>query len=312
MDFSLNKPKYVSLRVSNNENTLNPDFVYDVTNIPAGTIPASAAITYEYPFINKADDFVCAIERLELSLNGIPFYNSNYAESITVRDGANPAGASTTTNVIDSQFCLSDLLEYLSGLTYTDPVALDNFAIFFTITAGGFIQMTLSGGKTFTNVKIEFPSILNEALLMSTNNQINGQNVAFSSFPVFDCGDELNHIILRTDLPTFSDTIGNANLRVLTDIGVNSTYSTSLNYGANDILSFSSFTGNLRQKLIYVPTQRRFIDLVGPFQIQTLTIDAFYVDPRGDTHLVYLPYGCLFEIKIGFYKKSNLIEEKSR
>lgn len=300
MNFSRLKPQYVSLHKANNQDSSDNN-VYDPANSADNFIEASLTETYKSPVFTDSSQYVVAVERMELSLNGVPFYYAD-GEVIYVIERANPLN---TTNVAlnSHAYSLSQLLTILNATTFVDPITAGNFTIIFSLTKEGFISMTLQGGKSFVNIYLEFPRRLNMILGISTNAQTTG-SIASSPIPRLDMGDNLQHIVLSSNLQTVSDVIGNAALQVLTDFAPPTSYSNSLGYTAGGALQQSGFSTNLRQKVIYNPNERRYLDLISPFGIQQITIDAYYTDIDGNNRKILLGLGGNFDIKLGFYLKA--------
>lgn len=299
MSFSRLKPKYASVYVVHNDYTkLNE------------TIDATIQQSYTKPLIQDSSDYVCAVERMEINGNAIPFYdavnpaNNFQPESITLIDKANSANT-TSTIIGSSAYSLSDLLNLLNAYRYylpSDGTTVVNLN--FTLDEDGFIHMIIKNASySFTNFYVVIPKYLNKILGLSTVFQLTGLKDCRSQYPRLDCGDQLNHIVLATNLNTISDSIGVAQANVLTDFAPETRYSNNLQYNDDGTLNRSSFSTNLRQKIVYSPTERRYLDLISPFNISFLRIEAFYVDDEGTSARVQLPYGCSFQVKLGFYKK---------
>lgn len=301
------KPFYVSLSVRNNQiNAATFDF-----NSADDIILANVNTNFRQPIMEKASDYLCAVERMELNLNGVPFYDgSNFTsltyvqnqETLIIRSRITP---SMTWPYILSQsaYSLSHLFEILNSINYQDPNDNTIFNLTWSLNKDGFTVVSIVGGKTFTRFQIEIPRRLNEILGISTDRQINGRTSVDSAFPRIDCGDDLDHVILITNLPTNSDSLGNVKNQVLTDFSSPSQYSNSLAYGADGTLIRSGFTTNIRQKIIYNPNERRYLELLGDFPITNIQVQAMYVNQDGTQKNVPLPLGASFELKLGFYLK---------
>lgn len=303
------KPLYVSLFVSNTAYDIDqtpPRDSYDVTITPETTIYAIVNQVFNDPIVPKASDYLVAIERLELNLNGIPFYNGTPAETIYVTSRAdNTVQTAVVVNL--NAYSLTHLFEQLNSMVFRDPTnanpLTNTFRATFAVNKDGFVVVTLLGGMTFTSFVIDFPRRLNMILGISRFVQFIGETACKSSLPRIDMGDDLDHLILRTNLPVYSDSLGNVKTNVMTDFAVPSVYSNSMSYGANGSLIAAGFTTNMRQKVIYNPTERRYLELVGDFPIQQISIECIYVDPSHDVKRVIIPFGGIFEVKLGFYLK---------
>jgi hypothetical protein len=297
------RPLYVSFNVRNNKTINN----YIPNN--ADTFERSILKTdFRLPILEKASDYLCAVERMELSLNGIPFYDASdfqdpdvgaNRETLLLRSRINN---NTWTYILNYNcYSLSHLFEYLNSIVYYDPTDNTPFNMTWSVNKDGFIVATILGGKTFSRLQIEVPRRLNNILGISITSQQANKTACNSTFPRMDLGDDLDHIILVTNLPTNSDSLGNVKNQVLTDFSVPSTYSNSLAYGSNGELIRSGFQTNIRQKIIYTPSERRYLELIGDFPITNIMIEAYYVNTDGIQKYVPLPLGGYFEIKLGFY-----------
>lgn len=298
------KPLYVSLNVKNN-NALDPED-YDPNSTADEYIVASVSEVYRSPIVDKASDYLVAVERFECSLNGIPFYDGlTVPEFIIIRSRLDDTLPVKSTQTDFLAFSLSHLFTKLNGLFYEDPNNDEDIGMTFTVTADGFIKMYLDNAS-FQDIQVEFPRRLNQILGISSaeNVQISPNTDCTSTYPRIDCGDDLDHLVLRTNLPTSTDSIGNVKLPVMTDFAPPSAYGNSMAYdGANGGLVQNSFSTNIRQKIIYVPAERRYLELLGDFPVNNIDIDVFYVTQDDALKPVPLPFGALFEIKIGFYLK---------
>lgn len=306
MSLARYKPQYVSLSCRNmGWNTVTNVANYNAITSPDSTINAEVNETYNVPVVDKASNYLVAIERLEVSLNGIPFYNAEDNEQITLQDvaGFNP---DITVALLENAFSLSHLLEILNKLIYPNPGdgGFTDLSVVWSLTSDGFV--TLEVLETFDVVTFILPRRLQCILGISIAVQPlgNAETKAKSLYPRIDMGDELDHLILKTNLPCFSDTIGNVKTQVLTDFCVPTKYGNSLTYGPAGSVVDASIQTNIRQKAVYVPTERRYLELVGDFPITQLTIACEYVDNIHTRHSIPLPFGGSFEIKIGFYLKS--------
>lgn len=297
MSLSRLKPFYVSLDIRNNRLT---NYYQDIANDIAR---ARIFSNFNPAIVDKASDFLVAVERMELTLCGVPFYDAsdfdNNRESLVIRSKQD--GSTFTLPLTKSAYSLSHLFEILSAYQYQDPFDSVLFNLTFSITKDGIVVMTIIGGKTFTDIQVEIPRRLNMILGISLNRQLAATTQVESAYPRVDLGDDLDHVILITNLPTNSDNLGNVKNSVLTDFSAPSTYSNSLAYGANGQLIRQGFQTNIRQKMIYTPTERRYLELLGDFPINNIIVEALYVNPDGAQKYVPLPLGGTFELKLGFY-----------
>lgn len=306
--FARYKPFYASYSIRNNGFQDPPLKEYNVSTTPDNFINATITTQYNAPIVDKASDFLVAVERMEINVNGVPFYDGgeSVAEQITVRSRQDTSLEFKTDPLIQSAYSLSHLFEILNTVEFKDPFDDSSFGCTFSITRDGFVVVTLID-TSFNSVQLEFPRRLNMILGISTANQFideaNPWVECQSEYPRIDLGDDLDHLILVSSLPTNADALGNVHLPVLTDFSVPSSYSNSLSYAANGTLVKAGFTTNIRQKIIYTPNERRYLELIGDFPIQDVEITAYYLSVDGIVKHVVLPLGAGFELKLGFYLK---------
>lgn len=334
------KPKYISLSMVNDNND------------SSSLIDAIIEENYGYEIIDKANAYVCAVERMEISLNGIPFYkgiknqhNATEAhpegtgglESITFYNRNHLAVRYTinffTVGEIEAGgtqvnfYSLKSILDRLSTLQFDIIDANGNntgveYTCRFRIDEKGYISYTSNPvevvnnhglelvvfnghGQTYSgnnlDQQIEFPKYLNMILGLGELQGVN-ESTIISDFARFDLGDELAHVLLATSLPVISDSVGQQLAQVLTDFAPTSSYGGSYTLNGNDLVA-SGVTLNSRQKLIYVPAEKRYLDLTSPFNIRYIRIQAFYITNYSDNLVVQLPIGGMFQVKLGFYSK---------
>lgn len=293
------KPFYVSLNVRNTPDDAN----YSYVSSPDGYKPAIVNTDFQQPIMDKASDFLCAVERLELTLNGIPFYDGLLNERIVLvsRLDVNLPVSSNLFNI--TAWSLTDLLAKLSVVRFVDPNNQNEFNIIHSISEDGIIVVALQGGRTFDDIEIRYPKVLNYVIGISTLRQptAGSYTECESLYPRADIGDNLDHLIIETSLPTNSDSLGNEKRSILTDLSVGSVYGNSLSYGQDGELIRSSFTSNIRQRVIYTPNERRYLELLGDFPIQNIQVTVLYKNILGSVQPVPLPLGGYFELKLGFY-----------
>lgn len=340
------KPKYASLNFTNESND------------SSDTQKAIIEENFGFEIIDKANSYVCAVERMELSLNAIPFYkglkvehnggvggqetfycwNAATDDNSFGFDDESPIGVGnipanydiTLVNMftVDEMaadqlnfFSLKEVLKHLNNIDF--PIIDTNGAIVvgetyncvFEIDELGYIKctagLTSDGNQPVFKAaanddmfqRIKFPKYLNMILGLGSKVVDNGaDDTLISDFPRFDLGDELAHILLTTSLPVISDCIGQELNQVLTDFSPTSVYSSSYAFNAGALVA-SSVTLNTRQKLIYVPAEKRYLDLTSPFNIRHINIQAFYMTNFNKLYPVELPLGGTFQVKLGFYMK---------
>lgn len=298
MNFSRLQPTYISIGYCNNE-TVDT------------MMPAIADQNFGTPIFKDLSKYICAIERLELSLNGIPYFDGIALDRLEYIDLFHPASGNTTRTLIQIiVYSLPELLSNLTNTIYANPNAGDIagnpfISFIFTCIPDGKIQVTCTtAGYNFGIIKMQISNRLNSILGISETLQFAGILVTQSVHSRLDLGDELNHIMIRSFLPTKTDTIGIAQEFQLTDISPFSDFSNSYSYipGAGR-LDGTNTSFNIRQKLIYVPNERRYLDLTAAVHLSTLRLEALYVNNYNVTYPVMLPFGGVFQIKLGFYAK---------
>src|SRR5688572_33399893 len=109
--FARYKPFYASFSIRNDGLKDPPDKVYDVATTPDNTVDAMISEVYNSPIVEKASDFLCAVERMEIATNGIPFYDGDQLprERIIVTSRVNPALSSQTFELDTSSYSLTHL-----------------------------------------------------------------------------------------------------------------------------------------------------------------------------------------------------------
>jgi hypothetical protein len=306
------RPKYISLGVSN----LSEESTY-----------ASIHQDWGIPPIQKLDDHVVCIERLEINLNGIPFYHSNpnntgnevieIVRKTNLNTDVDKKAGTTAISISLSKnyYSLGELLDGLNLLFTAVPINLtaptQSLKLIFGLTHSGKIKITNKSAApidTFTNFWVKFPKNFNLIMGFLEDDFLNGLLEIESTFPRIDCGDEFNHLLLVSTLPVISDSIDVVQSNCLTDISLVTGYSSSMIYktgtaSTSKELEGSGWSLDTRQKLVYVPNERRYLDLIAPFALRYITIDAFYQNNEGLTEKVILPLGATFQIKLGFYMK---------
>lgn len=299
-EMTYTEPIYFSLSINHD----------DETNID-GTIPANIYESYNYPVISDASKYAVAIERLEINLNGIPFYNcenkSNRSanEILYYYDIENEIYYETKLN--QNAYDLSHLLHMLNEIQYPAIGGDANFGLIWTIDHSGFISMEILGDeRTFVNTTVIVPKFLNRVLGISAEAQVTagqlGKNKVTSTFPRADIGDCLQHIILTSNLPTLADVQGQGRENVLTDLSTLFDFSSSFSFSNDGKLIAEGLSMSSRQKLVYVPQERRFLHLVGAGTFSFLRVNAMYADSTLAIDNILLPFGATFQIKLGFYK----------
>lgn len=234
------------------------------------------------PLLTKANDYILAVERFEINLNGIPYYDGSAGELLTITIAA----VDHTVLLSDTYYSLPDVINGINSLISGDI----NFnGVLFNLDADGYVFITYAN---FAINTITIPERLNYILGLETDDVNAVTGYWTSRYPRWDIGDQIDHIRLVSNLDLISDTVGQARTNIVTDVAVTSSLSQS---------SDGSYSYSQRQKLNYTPNERRFLNFAAPVPISRIRIFAEYVTPDGDNYYVMLPRGGSFSIKLGFY-----------
>lgn len=303
MNFSRLKPFYCNLIVRNTPTAAN----YNPYTGANETINAEIRSDYNIPLVDKASDYLLAVERLEVSLNAIPFYDLRDPidrEDIQLQSVATGIIGPGVTLTLTC-YSLQGLLTYLSNLNYVNPdPPNNNIRLLFSLEQDGRVTMAIgTAGYHYGHFTVLLPRRLNMILGLSVTQQVPFAYLVYSSFPRVDLGDDLGTIVIQSNLPTVTDSLDNQRSPILTDFGVPSSYGGSFNYTAGNVLAVSSWSLDVRDKYIYAPAEKKYIEMTGDFPINNINIRCYYVTPDGTTKFVPLPIGGAFFIKLGFYLK---------
>jgi len=255
--------------------------------------------TFTNNLIQQASDYICAVERLELNLNGIPYYDGEFNdETIEIKGSGDEVDGvlydEETTyqsiNFTSKAYSLPHLIDLMNSTLADIPVGSPSSdgTYIFSLDASGFVTLSRTNHDKY---RIHFPLHLNN--ILGLYNEV-AEDDWTSEFPRWDIGDELQNIRISSNLNLVSDTVGQSKTNIVTDLSVGSSLSASSTGG----YSFSS-----RDKLIYTPTNRRWLNFNSSAPIQTIRIYCEYVLPDGTARMVLLPHGAVFAIKLGFYKR---------
>lgn len=276
-------------------------------------IPATITEEYRTPILAKADDYVCAVERFEISSNGVPYYQQappplNVVETVTITDTAGP---NEDVLVTFSSFSLPDTINKLQALMSTNPFELSS-QVRWTVDSEGFVRVLVETGFFMTKgIDLTNAPILNRILGLETDAAGATDTELVSPFPRWDCGDQLNHFRITSTLPTTSDSVGQGKSNILTDLSFPDTISASYAYPADSsVFGAPSVSYTQRQKVIYNPADRRFLNLRSSAPIGDITLTCEFVRPGGSTSVVSLPKGGEFTIKLGFWNMKAMVTQK--
>lgn len=273
-------------------------------------IDATIEQNYSTPIVGSAQDYITAVERFEININGIPFYDGA-GESVTIDPF--PTSILPLKNVI--AYSLPDLIDQLNALFQSEGVALDvRFGLIkIELSPEGFVIWNLSDdlGGTF---KSQYDIImgLNAVRLQSIfglnfdNMDDDTTKTLSSSFPRWDCGDQLSYLRITSNLPTVSDSVGQAKSNVLTDLYFGKSIGASAGLKSGDVFDARAINYSQRQKIIYNPQERRFLNMRSAIPITDIRITCEFVKQDGTSEIVPLPEGCEFTIKLGFWSLRNM------
>ena len=252
------------------------------------TIEADINDTFSSNLLASMNDWVCAVERMEISTNAIPYYDGAYEkENVVIKDTDE---ATTGTN-----YSLVSIVAYSLADTITQLNTLFAGILVFTLGSDGTVTITKAGvaiGKA-----VDFPVGINTILGISNSTIPVADAAGVSSGPRFGLGDQLQQLQIRSNLNLVSDTVGQTKTNIVTDVSVAGIY--NLTTAAGGGIGY-----NGRDKLVYVPTQRRWLNFNSNAPLQVLRIFCEYVRPDGTSRMVNLPLGGVFNIKLGFYQRT--------
>lgn len=305
------KPKYITLNVMND-------------GTEGDTLMEAVIVkNFNHDIIDDASKYVCAVERMELSVNAIPVYNckntllgGKFEEIIcTAYDPNGTEIDRDVWQVDDSFYGIDQLINYFNKIVFFQIRPYENFTttykvrIAMTMDANGFFILQMYTDQNngniilFDKIKLSFPTYLNYILGFAVQPDTNHSSYMYSAYPRLDCGDELNHIIISSNLPTVSDNVSGVMSNCLTDFAPPTVYQSSSGIDNNGSLYLNGYSLNCRQRLIYTPTEKRYLDMISNLALREIQIRAFYVTPWGATNIVNIPIGGTFVIKLGFYEK---------
>ncbi len=293
---------------------------------PLGTINCVIEETYRRPLLNQANEYIVAVERMEVPLNGVPFMD---AFQMTFVDSQGPAGVPDQfVMFVNRSYSLVGLVKRIElawqllqprpfretelafqnrpGAVNRFEAGLQDFLV--GVDPAGFFQMHFNGGLETTN-SLNVPNLVQARLgLRSTYGpQVEVPDIWESATPRWDMGDNLHRLQLKTTLPTVSDRVGESTSGIITDFSIPSLVAGSTTRHPADQNSFeldwsqTTSQWSPRQRLIYTPVERRFLNLRSSIPINDITLSLQYVTPEGLVRPVELPEGGSFSVKLGFW-----------
>lgn len=309
---------YASYAVNNEDVTAAGD--------PGDDRDATIHVNYASPLVHKADDYVVAVERFEINLNGIPMYDGE-GEHFSVTRRVDGVHSFVPFDGVVA-YSLPDLVQKLNAhMLEMYNLQADGggrpFAWFgamsVSMSASGVVKIGLpvlagvpAWGAAFAFSLAGAPR-LQRIIAIDTFDiapfalAVLGPAVTavYSIGPRFDCGDPLSHLRITSNLPTVSDQIGQSKANVLTDLYF------SKNIGGGALLidgpgpDLQNVSYSQRQKVVYNPAVRRYLNFRSTAPITDVLLQCEYVQPDGQSFPVPLPPGCEFSIKLGFWNLRN-------
>jgi hypothetical protein len=253
----------------------------------SNNINADINDTFTSNLLESMNDWVCCVERMEVSTNAIPYYDGSYEQESFSWDG----GTASTSTIVS--YSLEDTIDKLEKLMS------DNKLGKLTIKAPWYIVWAVSTSVDAITTKITLPPKLNEILGFKDGTL--SDNEKTSVVPRLGLGDQLQHVQIRSNMNLVSDTVGQTKTNIVTDLSTGISYNVSSTI-ANQVSS--TLSGTARDKLIYVPTQRRWLNFNASSPLQVIRIFCEYVRPDGVSRMVTLPLGGVFTVKLGFYQRT--------
>lgn len=264
------------------------------TEEDGSSINADVDQTFTKNLLDKANDWIVAVERFELSCNGIPYYSGeeHQEEVIVMRRVSGADNTEETRVLIDfNAYSIPDLIDRINEAFGENNTTRDaDFEL--EIDNDGYIYFT----KTDLDFYPVWPAKLNYilGLIDDEDNDISNTVDWVSEFPRWGMGDELDHITIKSNLNLVSDTIGQEKTNIVTDLSVPANLSASSDGG---------YAYSARDKLIYTPSERRYLNFNSTAPVQVIRLYCEYTSPDGAKRMVKLPHGGVFNIKLAFFHR---------
>lgn len=265
---------------------------------------------FNQPLVDKATDYILAVERFQVNLNGVPFYDlSDNLDFIALTGFVGPTVINEQIYVSSSLpsvapqtqiYSFMQLIEQLQAQITANPTLTNTVGLTINVDSYGFVYFEWTGD--YTAISIDIPSKLNRVLGFEVSiSAVPGPGgYWYSRYPRYDIGDICEHVRLVSNLMLVSDTAGQAKTNIVTDVANLTSYQSTIN-GFVSQGGSTSFTFTPRQKLTYQPNERRWLNFAAPVPISFIRIQAEYVDADGNSSIIPLPRGGAFCIKLGFY-----------
>lgn len=280
MNFARLNTVYWTKEISNTKNT-------------GESINADLNETFNSNLLEKASDYIVAVERFEISLNNIPYYDGAYNnENWEIYNQADDPNVSAPVQTLDLStlvsYSLKDTLEKLNEIFGANVGVARDGLYRLEVDQEGIITLNRQNSNNYKSV---IPKKLN--YILGLFNEVAGVQEWNSTTPRISVGDELDHVRISSNLDLTSDTVGQTKTNIITDLSVPSAISSS----------GQEFSWSPRDKLIYTAQERRYLVFNSSAPVQVIRIFVEYIQPDGTERIVQLPPGGVFNIKLGFYQR---------
>lgn len=261
--------------------------------------------------IENASDYVVAIERFRLPLQGIPMLRRIPA-AIFIRHGGTNAIISTLN--LPEIYSLNDFLDALNpdGPGWTPPGS--NSGFFFNLTPGGQICITgpwgPAGAGEYLELSPQIAAIFDLPEIVGDN--LSAPTTVLGASVLFDRFDELYkiQIVAESGLSNIQQEIVTTNTfrNILTDFLIPSSFSASYtNNGTCDQKHNPAYSLSypVRQDLEFNDSaNRRWIFLRGGAPIQNVGLKAEAILRDGTVQDIPLPPRSVFQVKLSWWLKT--------
>lgn len=260
---------------------------------------------YENPIIKDASQYLVAVERVEISLHEVPFFRRDVVDVgedgvSVVANGIVVATMRMTTTTSAMAF-FEEFADVLIALILRVPgVAPLNFDC--AMEYGGFLKIEWD---QWDHVGFRFGKRVARIIGKKSIGHDNtlGPNVLHvyrTVGPRLDIGDEMQRIVVSSNIPIVSDRFGQTRQNVLADFAVENSVSAAFD---PDLETFDRVQPviNPRQRMLYFPSLRRFKNISAAVPLKRFRIEALYQDFDGKLHDIPLGIGGIFSVKLAFY-----------
>lgn len=244
---------------------------------------------FNNPMIDKGDDWLLAVERFEVSMNGVPYYRNDVEEGYIAGPLLNKSNVgklfvfndislaeSLPIPLIRPAYSLVELIEVIN-ISLEEAIkngqlsnAFMGIATFieFSVSPRGYVQMTLDDPTWFEKFYLSIPPFMfailgirkgSGARLPSAKstpqNKLPDVSIFVSDNPRWDVGGFPDHIRIYANLGTVSDYVSNAQSDIITDLSV----SASRAYGTSTSIIAAPNSGEAENRITgnnFAPTQK--------------------------------------------------------